>query len=69
MQIESKMWNKIDILKTLPKKTANWGKEIVIFGTSLVGSYMITRGLTLVFDEGYPSEIEVFAKLQDGQGD
>ena len=27
MQIESKMWNKIDILKTLPKKTANWGKE------------------------------------------
>ena len=46
--------------------TFKFGKEIVIFGTSIIGSYMFTDGLTLIFDEDYPNWIEIWAKLDSG---
>ena len=47
--------------------TFTLGKEIVILATSMVGSYLFTRGLTLVFYSDYPSEAEMFHKLSNGQ--
>ena len=40
-----------------------YGKQIIIVSTSLIGSYLFARGLTLVFDENYPSEIDVIEAL------
>ena len=47
--------------------TFTLGKQIVILATSMVGSYLFTRGLTLVFYDDYPSEAEMFHKLSNGQ--
>ena len=33
-----------------------YGRALVIIGTSIIGSYMFTRGLTLVFDPEFPTE-------------
>ena len=40
--------------------TFTLGKQIIILFTSLIGSYLFTRGITLIADEGYPSEAEIF---------
>ena len=47
--------------------TFKYGQQIVIFGTSLIGSYMVMRGLTLVFAEDYPSESDIYAKIEAGE--
>ena len=46
--------------------TFTLGKPIIVLATSLVGSYIFMRGLTLVFAEGYPSEAEIYENLKDG---
>ena len=46
--------------------TFGLGKPIIVIATSLVGSYIFTRGLTLVFAEGYPNEAEIYENLKDG---
>ena len=41
-----------------------FGKQIIIFATSLIGSYLFARGLTLVINEEYPTEYEVMKALE-----
>lgn len=40
--------------------------NIVIFGTSFIGAYTFTRGLSL-FLKNFPNEIQLFKQLVDGQ--
>ncbi len=47
--------------------TFTMGKHLVVLATSLFGSYLFTRGLTLVFYEGYPSEAEIYADIKNGE--
>ena len=47
--------------------TFTLGKQIIILFTSLIGSYLFTRAITLVADEGYPSEAEIYAKLKNDE--
>ena len=44
-----------------------YGKQLIIVGTAFVGSYMWTRGFSLVFDPGYPSEAELVRALSEGE--
>ena len=46
--------------------TFGLGKPIIVLATSLVGSYIFTRGLTLVLADGYPSEAEIIESLKHG---
>ena len=43
--------------------TFKYGKQIIIVGTALVGSYMWTRGFSLIFDSEYPNEVELMRAL------
>ena len=47
-----------------------FGWQMVLYGTSFVGSYIFMRSVTLIFSKrwaGFPAEHEIFAKLQDGE--
>lgn len=47
-----------------------FGWQMVLYGTSLVGSYVFMRSCTLIFSfrwDGFPNEYEIYAKLQDGK--
>ena len=46
--------------------TFKWGKEIVILGTSLVGSYIFMRGWTFIYD-GYPHESEIWSNIEHNE--
>ena len=43
-----------------------FGQEIVLYGTSFIGSYYFMRGWTFILG-GYPSEPEIATKLVDGE--
>ena len=40
-----------------------YGRQLIIIGTAFVGSYMWTRGFSLIFDSEYPNEAELFRAL------
>ena len=43
--------------------TFKFGSEIILFGTSLIGSYFFVRGWSLIFG-GWPSETVIFVSLR-----
>ena len=46
--------------------TFKWGREIVVLGTSLVGSYIFMRGWTFIYD-GYPHESEIWTNIKHNE--
>lgn len=47
-----------------------FGWQMVVYGTSFVGSYFFMRGCTLVFADawsGFPNEHEIYAKVKAGE--
>lgn len=42
-----------------------WGQQLVVIGTSFIGSYLFMRGLTFIF-EGYPAETEIWSDIREG---
>merc|ERR1712110_76210 len=42
------------------------GAQIVVFGTSLIGSYAFTRGWSVLFG-GYPTEAQLVAMFESGE--
>ena len=51
---------------TLGRKKKTFGAYVVIFGTSLIGSYLFMRGWTVLF-KGWPTESELVAMFNSGE--
>ena len=46
--------------------TIKFEGEIILFGTSFIGSYVFVRGWSLIFG-GWPSETTIFVNLKSGE--